>query len=353
MSGANPAPLHGALAGVLDTLCPMHALVDATGHIRHAGPALCKLRPGLRLEGMRLLELLELRRPRAGGGMAALLALAGQKLHFALRDHPRTELKGVLVPLPGAEGAPVGAVLNLSFGISIVDAVRDYALTGTDFAATDLAVELLYLVEAKSAAMDELRRLNLRLEDARLEAEHQAFTDKLTGLRNRRALDPLLARLEQAERPFALMHLDLDRFKPINDGFGHAAGDRVLQAVAVRLTAVTRDRDTVIRLGGDEFLLVLPGMTSGAQLARLAERLIAAIEEPVAHDGLELRVSASAGASLSADYDRPDTARMMADADTALYAAKAAGRRRFVLYTPDLGRLGGAARDPGEPPNPA
>lgn len=340
--GAHPDP--AALAQVLDTLCPMHLLLNATGHIHHAGPALGKIRPGRALAGLRLLEVMELRRPRADGQMAALLALAGQKLHFALRDAPRTELKGVLVPLADAFGLPGGAVLNLSFGISIVDAVRDYALTGDDFAATDLAVELLYLVEAKSAAMEELRRLNLRLDGARVEAEQAAFTDKLTGLRNRRALEPVLEGVARAGQPFALLHLDLDRFKAVNDSHGHAAGDRVLQAVAERLIAGTRDRDVQIRVGGDEFVLVLPRAGGREAVANLARRLVAAIELPVTHEGQELRVSASFGACLSDDYDPVDTGRMMRDADTALYAAKAAGRGRCVFYSPDLGDMG-----PGPP----
>jgi len=238
------------LGAVLDTLCPMHVLLDGTGHIRHAGPAMRKLSPGGAPVGLHLRELLDLRRPRASDRMEALLALAGRKLHFALRMPPRTELKGVLVPLPAEDGAEPGAVLNLSFGISIVDAVRDFALTSADFAATDLAIEMLYLVEAKSAAMEELRRLNTRLDGARIEALEASVTDKLTGLRNRRALEPVLARMTETGMDFALMHLDLDHFKHVNDTYGHAAGDAVLQAVAGRLTGGTRARDTRSASGG-------------------------------------------------------------------------------------------------------
>ncbi|GAB4283838.1 MAG: GGDEF domain-containing protein [Roseovarius sp.] len=331
------AAIAAALGQVLDTLCPMHVLLDATGHVRHAGPALAKLRPGAALEGRRLLEMLELRRPRSEAGMAGLLGLAGKKLHFVLRDPPRTELKGVLVALPDSLGLPGGAVLNLSFGLSIVEAVQDYHLTGADFAATDLAIELLYLVEAKSAAMEELRRLNRRLDGARAQAEQAAFTDRLTGLGNRRMLEIALDRLVQAEQPFALMHCDLDRFKQVNDGFGHAAGDRVLQAVAERLGAATRERDTLIRYGGDEFLLLLPDPGGPDEMARLGARLIAAIEAPVRHEGQSLNVSASIGACLSTDYRQLDVARMMRDADAALYAAKAAGRGRYVHHAPDAG----------------
>ena len=325
------------LSKVLDTLCPMHVVLDATGHIRHTGPAFRKLRWEAPPEGQRLLELLELRRPKAAGSMASLLRLAGTKLHFALRARPKTELKGVLVPMPGDSGA----VLNLSFGISIVDAVRDFDLTAADFAATDLTVEMLYLVEAKSAAMEELRRLNTRLDGARMLAEEQAFTDKLTGLKNRRAMDHVLSEVTEAGLAFSLMHIDLDHFKAANDTHGHAAGDLVLQTVAERLTAGTRDGDALVRLGGDEFLLVLPNQSNPQVLKELAERLIADIERPIVYGGQHIQVSASVGASMSADYDGVNIARMMEDADTALYAAKAAGRSGFKLYQDDLGRMGG------------
>ena len=334
------------LGAVLDTLCPMHLLLDGTGHIRHAGPAMRKLSPGGAPEGMHVAELLDLRRPRASDRMEALLALAGRKLHFALRMPPRTELKGVLVPLPSEAGAgpggeaPAGAVLNLSFGISIVDAVRDFALTSADFAATDLAIEMLYLVEAKSAAMEELRRLNTRRDGARIEALEASVTDKLTGLRNRRALEPVLTRMAETRADFALMHLDLDHFKGVNDTFGHAAGDAVLQAVACRLTSGTRDRDTLIRIGGDEFLLVLPEQSRTEAVADLAHRLIGEIARPIPYGDRRLTVSASIGASLSRGYDPLDPVRMMHDADTALYAAKAAGRGIYRLYTPELGQMG-------------
>ncbi len=340
MTGVNPSA--AALARVLDTLCPMHVVLDRTGHIRHAGPAFRKLCPDTPPEGVRLMELLELRRPRASGSMSSLLGLVGQKLHFALRRPSRTELKGVLVPLDEAGGGAWrgGAVLNLSFGISIVDAVRDYALTSADFAATDLTVEMLYLVEAKSLAMEELRRLNLRLDGARAEAEERAHTDKLTGLKNRRALEPLLARLAEEGGAFALLHLDLDHFKAVNDTHGHAAGDAVLQAVSDRLKRNTRQGDTLIRLGGDEFLLVLPDHGGAAEVTELAHRLIGDIEEPVPHGDVRLHVSASIGASLSDDYDPADPDRMMQDADTALYAVKAAGRQGVRLYSPEMGRMG-------------
>ncbi len=323
----------------LDLLCPMHLLVDQTGHIAQAGSTLRKLNRDGEPLGQRLLEFLELRRPRIGQGMDNLRALAGVKLHIALRAPPRTELKGVLFPIPAdaSWGPPGGALLNLSFGISVVDAVRDFALTSADFAATDLAVEMLYLVEAKSAAMEASRKLNLRLQGARIAAEEQAFTDTLTGLKNRRAFEPVLNRLIEGESDFALMHLDLDHFKAVNDTMGHAAGDYVLQEVARILVTECRRDDAVIRVGGDEFVLVFPGLTDPARIPEVTARLIRRLEVPIPFNGETCRISASIGATLSRGYNRPDIDQMMQDADIALYAAKDRGRGCHVIYSPALG----------------
>ncbi len=309
----------------LHVFCPMHVALDRFGHIKQAGATLHKL--GVpQLEGRRFLDVFEVYRPRAVDCMTQLLRTEGRKLHLRLRSGKRTSLKGHLVP----DGTG-GAAINLSFGIAVIDAVRDYALTSADFAPTDLAVEMLYLVEAKSAAMDASRRLNTRLQGAMLDAEERAFTDTLTGLRNRRAMDHVLTRLGRAEAPFALMHLDLDFFKQVNDTMGHAAGDYVLQNVARIMLDETRKDDTAARVGGDEFVIVMSNSVSCERLSDLAQRLIARISKPVLFDGRECRVSASVGISQS-DGTHTDPATILEEADIALYAAKRAGRARFAFY---------------------
>ena len=328
-----------------DTLCPMHVVLNATGHIVHAGPTVCKLVPEGALIGRRFLELMELRRPRIDQTMQALRRVAGTKLHLRLRQSPQTELKGVLAPLPEGSGLgpPDGAVVNLGFGISIIDAVCDFGLTSADFAATDLAVEMLYLVEAKSAAMDASRGLNLRLQGARIAAEEQAFTDTLTGLKNRRAMDHVLQRLIDARTDFALMNLDLDHFKQVNDTLGHAAGDFVLQKVARIMLDETRSGDTIVRTGGDEFVLIFAGLTNPAWIEDIARRLIDRLERPMQHEGRACRISGSIGATLSCWYPAPDLAQMMEDADRALYTAKNRGRGCHVLHDPGPGGAAGSA----------
>lgn len=321
-----------ALATVMDTMCPMYVLLDPSGHVQKVGPTLQKLRPDSPMKGRRFLELFELHRPRAVDGMEALIKTAGAKLHLTFRDEPRTGLKGVLVVLPDGQGA----LVNLSFGISVLDAVRDYALTSADFSATDLTIELLYLVEAKSAAMEASRTLNIRLQGAMIAAEEQAFTDTLTGLKNRRAMDHILDRLLSRDAKFALMHLDLDYFKTVNDTMGHAAGDHVLQHVAQVMVEETRQSDTVARVGGDEFVLLFDGLQDKEILERIGRRLIDRLEEPIPFNDQMCEISASIGTALSAPNTPLDAATLLHRADVALYAAKNAGRAQHMFYDPDM-----------------
>ncbi|WP_170450637.1 GGDEF domain-containing protein [Ruegeria arenilitoris] len=317
------------LGRMLETLCPMFTLVDRDGRILQVGPTLQKLRPDQPLVGSEFLEIFELVRPRTVTTMPALMATAGTKLHLKLHDEPRTALKGLVAPLPD----DAGAVINLSFGISILDAVRDYALTSADFSGTDLAIELLYLVEAKSAAMVASRSLNLRLQGAMLAAEEQAYTDTLTGLKNRRAMDHILEHLVSTKSTFALMHLDLDFFKAVNDELGHAAGDYVLSQAARIMLEETRSDDTVARIGGDEFVLIFKSLSSRAQLERIANRLIGRLQKPMVFEGETCAISASIGTALTSQFLSPKPAEILHAADLALYEAKRNGRSCHRFYS--------------------
>ena len=311
----------------IDRLMPMHLCLAPDGTITGCGPTLRKL-GGDGLAGRPFFDLFEVRRPGGIAGMADLSRRAGQRLYLALKGQGAAGLRGLAVPLAGGRGL----ILNLSFGVALLDAVRAFQLTDSDFAPTDLAVELLYLVEAKSAVMEELRQLNLRLQDATLAAEQRALTDTLTGLRNRRALDEALAEAIARRGPFALMHMDLDFFKAVNDTLGHAAGDHVLRTVARVLTAEMRQGDTVARVGGDEFVLLLPGPATPPQLRAVADRIIGGLTEPIAFEGRPCRISASIGITVATGAGRPDAATLQAEADAALYASKRAGRGRATMF---------------------
>jgi diguanylate cyclase (GGDEF)-like protein len=339
----------------LDRFMPMHLRLCPAGRVLGAGPTICRLIPAHRLIGANLFDLVDFRR-RLVVDPAGLQAVAGLPLRLNLRDPAVAGLKGLVMPLPGG----AGFVLNLSFGLSVAEAVRDLRLTEHDFAPTDLAVEILYLIEAKTAVLEELHGLNLRLNGARRIAEEQALTDTLTGLGNLRALTRVLEELIGGGARFALMHLDLDLFKQVNDTYGHAAGDQVLIEVARTLRRETRKGDTLARVGGDEFVLVFPALDDDAVLGTIAERILARLRDPIPFGEHLCRVSGSIGVVRSSLYPEPEAERMLADADRALYGSKRGGRGCVTMVTREMiaGRNNDAAtlsrmRAVARPPVPA
>ncbi|SEK48439.1 diguanylate cyclase (GGDEF) domain-containing protein [Roseivivax marinus] len=315
---------------ILDALCPMHLRVDLNGRVIHVGPTLRKILGAAEIEGAAFFQLFTVRRPRGAGTMAALVSGARRRAKLELVRAPHTPFVAQVVPEPAG-----GAVINLSFGIGLAAALGDHALTSADFAPTDLTVEMLFLIESKSAVMASALERNARLHSARVVAEEQALTDTLTGLGNRRAVDLELARLAARRRPFALMHLDLDHFKAVNDTFGHAAGDHVLQEIAQVLGDAIRTGDVAARLGGDEFLLILSRPPSPRALELMARRLVRRIEEPIHYRHALLSVSASVGIARHDGTGPLDLVALFDSADAALYAAKSAGRGRVSLAPSD------------------
>ncbi|MEQ3630400.1 MAG: GGDEF domain-containing protein, partial [Sulfitobacter sp.] len=178
--------------------------------------------------------------------------------------------------------------------------------------------------------------------------EEQAFTDTLTGLKNRRALNAVLERLITAGEGFAVMHVDLDYFKAVNDSLGHAAGDHVLQVVARIMQQETRSSDMVVRLGGDEFTVVLPDVRGEGILRRIGQRIIDRLEEPIRYKGEVCKVSASIGTVWIQRGDRQPREVVLANADAALYASKHAGRARHTFFDPALRAVAGPAAAPGQ-----
>ena len=314
-------------SAALSHFMPMHLLLDGEGRALSFGPTLARVLRGDAVPGARFEDLFEVRAPGGAVTVGDVLARAGNRFRLVPRKGVRAGLRGLGLRLP--EDGRI--LLNLSFGIDLISAVRDLALTDADFAATDLAMELLYLAEANAAVTRELRGLNLRLEGARVAAEEEAMTDPLTGLRNRRAADLVLERLCAARAGFGLLHMDLDYFKAVNDTLGHAAGDFVLETVGRILREQLRAEDCAARIGGDEFVVIVVGRSDPKTLQAIAERIIARISQPTAFGDQTARVSASIGIVRSLDMAAPEAAQLLATADRALYAAKRAGRGRAVL----------------------
>ena len=205
----------------------------------------------------------------------------------------------------------------------------------------------------RQAQLDELerrvdertQRLQQALDERKayeVELHHQATHDALTGLPNRHLLGDrtaqCLAQAKRADQRLAMLFLDLDRFKLINDSCGHGVGDALLEAVALRLQATTRDSDTVARFGGDEFVIMLPALAQLEDAGNVAQKVIAAFAKPFAVGGQELHVTASIGLSIyPEDGDNSET--LLKHADAAMYRAKEQGGNGLQFYAREMGAL--------------
>jgi diguanylate cyclase (GGDEF)-like protein len=178
---------------------------------------------------------------------------------------------------------------------------------------------------------------------------HMAQHDALTGLPNRAVLYERMASAIAAGMDFAVMLVDLDRFKAANDTFGHAVGDRLLCATSERLAALMREGDTVGRLGGDEFAILVVAPCTREYLERLAAKLIQALVEPFELEGKRLHVGASVGVSFETNLGERramDAETLLHRADLAMYRAKKAGRCTHRFFEPAMARLPSLEHEP-------
>jgi len=189
-----------------------------------------------------------------------------------------------------------------------------------------------------------LQESNAKLQHANAELQQRAYADALTGLPNRPLfedrLNHALLRLERAnhhrvEDRLAVLFIDLDGFKPVNDSFGHAAGDVILVEAADRLRAQARECDTIARVGGDEFLLLLEDISSTADAIAIARRVLETLTRPFCIEDKDVEISCSIGVVVHPDHGERD--KLVAHADAAMYAAKRAGGNGYVLFEPHMG----------------
>lgn len=180
-----------------------------------------------------------------------------------------------------------------------------------------------------------LWRSRVELEASRAQAQHLAFHDSLTGLPNRALFEDRLDHaLTRRDTNVAVLLLDLDRFKNVNDTLGHQAGDALIRELGVRLSALTREADTISRLGGDEFAILIERCFP-ADLHRLAKRILAEIRKPFEIIGNQVHVGVSIGIAMSSDQER-DRLDLVRKADIALYHAKDSGRDTYCLFKPHM-----------------
>lgn len=194
------------------------------------------------------------------------------------------------------------------------------------------------VVRARVRLQLELRQRVVELQRALQRVEFLSRHDPLTGLPNRawfhERLDQALALARRQGSQLALMFLDLDRFKPVNDAHGHAAGDALLQQAAQRMSACLRETDTVGRIGGDEFVLLLQGVDGASAARQAAEKVRLALNETFVLEDLAVTIAATIGVAVYPDHGA-SAAELTHHADLAMYQAKQGGRNQVRLYQPD------------------
>lgn len=191
-------------------------------------------------------------------------------------------------------------------------------------------------IGAMEAALRHFATAMQEVSEARDRMRELSISDPLTKLVNRRGLDEQIGALLKGEEPISIltvMHVDLDHFKAVNDTFGHDAGDHVLMVSARRMQEAVRENDMVARVGGDEFVILLPGLDDLGRLAQIASHLIGSLTKPIDYQGRSCQIGASVGiASGGAYHDATDPERLLKDADLAVFQSKARGRGRFSVF---------------------
>ena len=245
----------------------------------------------------------------AGGALARHLQQLGVK-------------SAMLAPLPGVRGT-IGTIM-----------VADRVGLGGDFTAAEIRLfDTLAHQTGSAVGQDSLTTKVEELRELQVELEHKAFHDPLTGLANRLLfMNRVDYVLKRRTGNAAVIYVDLDNFKPINDTYGHEAGDAVLKAAGERLFASLRPSDTAARLGGDEFAVLLVDIPE-EHIGVVADRIVGNLTKPLEFDGRELSVGASLGVA-SAVSGTLDADSLVRNADVAMYVAKHGGKGRLSVFEP-------------------
>jgi diguanylate cyclase (GGDEF)-like protein len=235
----------------------------------------------------------------------------------------------------------------LCFNLTLATMVLGSAILGLRLVNSTRVVGLiavsivLFSFAVRSAIMQDIQEKYLAaLQASREELERQALYDELTGLPNRRLLaerlSQVLAIAEREGHMVALLYLDLDGFKPVNDRLGHGVGDLLLNRVALRMSSRVRKSDTIARMGGDEFTWLVAHLADRDQAARLAEEMLSTLSEPFEIEGHTIAITASIGVALYPD-GATDDAALIQQADSAMYAVKHHGKNAVKYYSPEMG----------------
>jgi len=279
--------------------------------------------------------------------LVGTLSLTSDMHDLDSRRNQLLEIGGCLIVLALAVGGVSGSFLQRRISRPIFDLARAMKeVTKDDSFGARVAVsgsdEIAQLGQGFNHMLAELERRESAKREAEAKLQYQACNDALTGLPNRRLflgrLTQTLALARRESHTMALLYIDLDGFKVVNDSLGHSIGDLLLTEVALRLQARVRQSDTLARVGGDEFTVILASIHHKDDAALVAGKLLESLANPFQIEGHEITIGASIGISVFPDH-ATEGGDLMRQADSAMYAAKRNGKNQAMYFTPELASL--------------
>ncbi len=354
----------------IDVIFPFNFVIDVRASIVHAGPTLTRLLPGIL--GVKLNDVFSIGVPEISANYEDICSHCAHLFKLHVHQLDKLILKGQMLQLSRERqllfvGSPwyttnadifaLGLTLN---DFAIHDAVPDFVLqtyslhkslddaqalagrlrTLNQQLETRVAERTQEVVTANEALLVANQELRHEIAERKLAEErirHLAHHDALTGLANRHLLHVLLNQALAVHRrdntKLALLFIDLDHFKPINDTYGHHIGDKMLIAVAKRLSGLVREIDIVARLGGDEFLVVLENIDDRESITKVVKKITSSLATPYAIDSFRLETTSSIGISIFPEGGSEGDS-LIRNADSAMYFAKSTGRNNFRFFEP-------------------
>lgn len=335
----------------VDRILPFGAVFSNSGDTVFLGRSLSKILKGVTSNNF--FDFFYIKSPRKLQKAESMESLCGKLLTLRFKHTQFSEeitVKGEVVKLCNDDDV---YFLNISFGSELSYLIDILKLTDKDFSLTDPTADMLFLLKTQSSLLQDSQQLANRLSEAKSAAEDLAQRDDLTGLPNRRALSSFLNRVLSASpaisQSFTILHIDLDRFKQVNDTLGHAAGDTVLKHAAGILREHTRTQDLVARIGGDEFVMVLESNAAPDDIRSLGERIISLLTQPITIANSTVQIGASIGVTVVETGSEKSIDDILMEADLALYKVKDSGRGRVQFFDDALSqqhqRLQGLSRE--------
>lgn len=280
-------------------------------------------------------------------GREALEKAQGRFFNVTLLDIRPPDMEGVEIIGSLKEMHPDMVIIMVTAYASLETAIRSLNDGASAYLTKPLNMDRVLTVVTESIKKQHLVMEHRRLyeeskpelaerKQAKETIRHLAYYDSLSGLPNRKLfnerLNLELAHAQRNQQKLAVMWLNLDRFKDVYDTLGQSVGDKLLQAVGKRLTSLLRKGDTVARMGGDEYLMLLPEIAGIADVAKIAQKVLEAIRKPFVFDGHELHITISIGVAIYPN-DGGDADTLIENADTAMYRAKSQGRDNYQCYS--------------------